>query len=50
MVTIATKLKDTCSLEEKTMTNLGSVLKISDLTLLIKVSLVKAMFFFSSHV
>ena len=49
MVTIATKLKDTCSLEEKTMTHLGSVLKISDFTLLIKVSLVKAMFFFSSH-
>ena len=40
------KLKDTCSLEEKLcMTNLDSILKSRDTTLLIKVRLVKAMVF-----
>ena len=33
MVTIAMKLKDTCSLEEKAMTNLDSILKSRDITL-----------------
>ena len=47
MVTAAMKLKDACSLEEK-ITNLDSVLKSRDITLLIKVHIVKAMFFFSS--
>ena len=37
-------------LERKTMTNLGSLLKSRDITLLTKAHLVKAMFFFSSHV
>ena len=42
------KLKDTCSLEEKTlapMTNLASILKSRDITLPTKVHLVKAMVF-----
>ena len=38
MVTVAMKLKDTCSLEEK-------LLKSRDITLLTKVSVVKAMVF-----
>ena len=38
------KLKDTCSLEGK-LTNLDSVLKRKDITLLTKVHLVKAMVF-----
>ena len=38
------KLKDTCSLEEK-LTNLDSILKSRDITLLTKVPLVKAMVF-----
>ena len=43
MVTAAMKLKDTCSLEKKVMTNLDSILKSRDITLLTKVHLVKAM-------
>ena len=38
-------LKDNCSLEEKVMTNLGSILKSRDITLPTKVHLVKAMVF-----
>ena len=45
MVTTAMKLKDTCYLEEKTMTNLESILKSRDITLPTKVRLVKAMIF-----
>ena len=38
-------------LERKTMTNLVSILKIRDITLLVKVHIVKTMFFFfSNHV
>ena len=40
MVTAATKLKDTCSLEGK-LSNLDSVLKSRAITLLIKVRIVK---------
>ena len=39
------KLKDACSLEEKSMTNLDNILKIKDTTLLTEVCLVKAMVF-----
>ena len=45
MVTAAMKLKDTCSLEDKAMTNLDSILKSRDITLPTKVRLVKAMVF-----
>ena len=45
MVTAAMKFKDACSLEEKQWTNLDSVLKSRDITLLMKVCLVKAMVF-----
>ena len=45
MVTAAKKLKYVCSLEEKAMTNLDSVLKSRDITLLTNVCLVKAMVF-----
>ena len=45
MVTAAMKLKDACPLEEKTMTNLDSLLKSKDITLPTKVHLVKAMVF-----
>ena len=45
MVTTAMKLKDTCYLEEKTMTNLDSILTSRDITLSIKVRLVKAVVF-----
>ena len=45
MVTAATKLKDGCSLEEKLMTNLDSILRSRDITLLTKVQIVKAMVF-----
>ena len=48
MVTTTMKLKDACSLEE--MTNLDSILKSRDMTLLTKVYLVKAMFFSRCHV
>ena len=42
MVTAAMKLKDGCSLGRKAMTNLDSVLKSRDITLLTKVHIVKA--------
>ena len=45
MVTAAMKLKDTCSLGRKVMTNLDSILKSRDITLPTKVHLVKAMVF-----
>ena len=45
MVIAAMKLKDPCSLEEKLLTNLYSILKSRDITLLTKVRLVKAMVF-----
>ena len=45
MVTAAMKLEEACSLEEKLMTNLDSILKSRDITLPAKVSLVKAMVF-----
>ena len=45
MVTATTKLKDTCSLGKKVMTNLDSILKSRDVTLLTKVHLVKATVF-----
>ena len=45
MVTLAMKLKDTCSLDEKAMSNLDSILKSIDITLPTKVRLVKAMVF-----
>ena len=50
MVTAAMKLKDACSLEEKAMTNLDTILKSWDITLLTKVHIVKVMAFSSSHV
>ena len=43
MVTAAMKLKDACSLEGKTMTNLDSILKSRDITLLTKIHIVKDM-------
>ena len=45
MVIAAMKLKDACSLEEKAMINLDSILKSRDITLPTKVYLVKAMDF-----
>ena len=45
MVTIAMKLKDTCSLGRKAMTNLDGILKNRDVTLPTKVHLVKAVVF-----
>ena len=45
MVTAAMKLKDACSLGRNAMTNLHSVLKSRDITLLTKVCIVKAMVF-----
>ena len=39
------KLKDSCSVGKKAMTNLNSVLKSRDIILLTKVCLVKAMVF-----
>ena len=44
-MTSTPKLKDTCSLEKKAMTNLDSILKSRDITLLTKVCTVKAMIF-----
>ena len=44
-LTAAMKLKDICSLEEKLMTSLDSVLQSRDITLPTKVCLVKAMVF-----
>ena len=49
MVIAAMKLKDSCSLKVKLMTNLDSILKSRDITLPTKVHLVKAMVFPSSH-
>ena len=45
MVTAAMKLEEACSLEEKLMTNLDSILKSRDITLPTKVRLVKAVGF-----
>ena len=45
MVTAAMKLKDPCSLGRKVMTNLDSILKSRDLTLLTKIHLVRAIVF-----
>ena len=45
MMTAAMKLKDTLLLRRKAMTNLDSVLKSKDITLLTKVHIVKAMVF-----
>ena len=45
MVIAAMKLKDAYSLEGKVMTNLDSILKSRDITLLTKVCLVKAVAF-----
>ena len=45
MVTAGKKLKDAYSLEEKLLKNLDSILKSRDVTLLIKVHLIKAMIF-----
>ena len=42
MVTTAMKVKDTCPLKVKSMTNLDSILKSRDITLPTKVCLVKA--------
>ena len=44
-VTVATKLKDACSLEEKLVTNPESILKTRDITLLTKVHIVKGILF-----
>ena len=45
MVTAAIKLKDACSLEEKSITNLDNILKSRDITLPTKVRLLKDMIF-----
>ena len=45
MVTAAMKLKDACSLEEKLMTKLDSILKSRDITLPTKVRLSRLWFF-----
>ena len=45
MVTAVMKLKDSCSLERKAMTNLDSLLKSRDITWLTKIHIVKAMVF-----
>ena len=45
MVTAATKLKGACSLEEKAISNLDSILRIREVTLPTEVCLVKAMVF-----
>ena len=45
MLTAATISKDACSLKDKAMTNLDSILKSRDTTLLTNVHLVKAMVF-----
>ena len=45
MVTAAMKLKDAYSLQRKVMTNLDSIFKSRDITLLTKVFIVKAMDF-----
>ena len=43
-VTVATKLKDVCSLEEK-MLHVDNFIKSRDITLLTKVRIIKAMIF-----
>ena len=45
MVTAAMKLKDACSFGRKATTNLDSILKSRDITLLTRVHTVKAMIF-----
>ena len=45
MMTAAMKIKDTCSLGKKVMTNLDSVFKSRDISLPTKVPIVKAMVF-----
>ena len=45
MVTVAMKLKDACSLEEKLWRNLDSILKSRDIILPTKVCIVKAVIF-----
>ena len=45
MVTVAMKLKDACSLEEKLWPHIDSILKSRDITLLTKVHLVKGVVF-----
>ena len=45
MMTAAMKLKDTCVIGRKAMTNLDSILKSRDITFPTKVHLVKAMVF-----
>ena len=50
MVTAHHEIKRCFLLGSKAMTNLDSILKSRDITLLTKVCLVKAMVFFSSHV
>ena len=50
MVTEAMKLKDACFFGRKAMTNLDSILKNRDITLLTRVHIVKAMVFSSSRV
>ena len=45
MVTAAMKLEDACSLEEKAMTNLDSMLKSRDIALPVNVHIVKATVF-----
>ena len=45
MVTAAMKFKDACSLEKKLLTSLDRILKSRDMTLLMKICLVKAMVF-----
>ena len=45
IVTVAMKLKDTCSLEEKLFNTIDSVLKSRDITLQTKVHIIKAMVF-----
>ena len=45
MVTAAMKLKDTCPLKKKAMTDLDSILKSRDITMPTKVRLVKTMVF-----
>ena len=45
MIIAAVKLKDTCFLEGKLMTNLDSIINSRDITLLTKVRVVNAMVF-----
>ena len=49
-VNAAMKLKDACSFGRKAMTNLDSIFKSRDITLLTKVHIVKKLWFSSSHV